>query len=167
MQWNGWSRAIITGAASSTGGFSSYSGLEAHAASNAGGAAGRMATRVLVLDDSEAMLYSLHECIAAFPDLEWVGEAINIGEAFEKCALLRPDVLLIDVSLSHVDLPWITRQVRDAFPRIRVVATVGFEDRSVIEPILEAGAALCLPKGLNVLQFAEAIRTIGTDGASL
>jgi DNA-binding NarL/FixJ family response regulator len=119
------------------------------------------AIRVLVMDDSEAMRYSLHQCIAAFTDLEWVGEASALAEALAKCEQLQPRVVLIDVSLSHVDVADTTRQLRQHFPLLRIIATVGFEDQSIIQPILEAGAELCLPKHASVLKIAESIRQIG------
>jgi len=114
--------------------------------------------RVLVIDDSESMRLSLHRFLSVFEDLEWVGESTNGLDAIEECGRLCPDVVLIDVVLPHVDVAHMTRSIRTRFPQLQVIGTVGFEERTITEPILKAGAVQCVSKNASVFLIADAVR---------
>lgn len=55
--------------------------------------------RVLVVEDSLTIRRRFCDCLAADPELEVVGEAANGKEAIERCRMLRPDVITLDMVL--------------------------------------------------------------------
>ena len=55
--------------------------------------------RVLVVDDEEPARARLASLLAAFPDVEIVGEAVDGPEAIERIAALRPDAVFLDVEM--------------------------------------------------------------------
>jgi DNA-binding NarL/FixJ family response regulator len=114
--------------------------------------------KVLVIDDSESMRLSLHRFLDVFSDLQWVGESTNGLDTIEECERLCPDVVLIDVAIPHVDVPQLTRSIRNRFPHTQVIGAAGFEEQATIDLILEAGAFLCVAKNANISLIADAVR---------
>jgi len=116
--------------------------------------------RVLVIDDSESIRFSLRQVLAAFADLQWVGESQDGHDVLEQCERLRPDAVLMDVALTHVDVPQTVRLIREHFPVTYVIGIAGFEEQSLIAQVLQAGATLYLSKNANVVQIADAVRQV-------
>src|SRR4029079_1635098 len=59
--------------------------------------------RILLADDEELVRTGLRMILRSEPDLEIVGEAVNGEDALRKVSELAPDVLLLDLRMSHVD----------------------------------------------------------------
>jgi len=118
---------------------------------------------VLVVDDAESIRLSFHQLVDAFPDLLWLGESSDGRSVLVDCERLCPDGVLIDVALPHVSVAEITHQIGSRFPQIRVIGLVGFEDNSVTQPILQAGAVSCISKSADVLLIAETVRWAARD----
>jgi len=116
--------------------------------------------RVMVIDDSESVRLSLHQCLAAFADFEWVGESSDGQDTLEQCERLHPDVVLLDVILPHVDVIQMTRLIRERFPRTQVIGISGFEEPIHRDLMLRAGAKRCLPKTAQIWQLAETVRQV-------
>jgi DNA-binding NarL/FixJ family response regulator len=116
--------------------------------------------RVLVIDDSESIQFSLHQVLIAFPDLEWVGESRRGEDALELCEQLHPDVVLLDVGLPHVDVAQITHLIRERFPLTQVIGIAGFEEQTIIKQVLGAGAIRCVSKDADITRIADAVRQV-------
>ena len=114
--------------------------------------------RVLIIDDSESMRLSLHRFLNAFNDMEWVGESSNGLGIITEIERLRPDVVLVDIVIPHVDISELTRTIRTRFPNIQVIGTAGFEDQSIIDKVIQAGAFLCVSKNASIFLWADAVR---------
>ena len=120
--------------------------------------AAQQAIRVLVVDDSESVRTSLHQVLGVFPDLQWVGESRDGGDVLEQCERLQPDVVLLDVTLPHVDVAETIHLIRGRYLHTQVIGITSFEEQTLIDHILRAGAALCLPKNANIRLIAEGVR---------
>src|SRR5438067_1262660 len=87
-----------------------------------------MAIRVLVVDDSAFMRRVVSEAIAAQPDMEVAGVAINGLDALVKVEQLQPDVVTLDVEMPDMDgltalRHLMARYPPTAGPRIRSCST--------------------------------------------
>lgn len=136
--------------------------MDAHISDHSG-----VAIRVLVIDDLESVRVSLHQCVDAFTDLEWVGEASEALEGLELCERLRPHVVLLDASLPHVDIARLTSLIRRCFPETQVIGTTGFEEPAYRDRMLNAGAALFISKQGAILHLAEIVRRAVSRSASI
>ena len=117
---------------------------------------------MLVIDDSEAMRRSLRQVLSAFADLQWVGESSDSHDTLDLCQTLYPDVILLDVGLSHVDVPKLIDSIKVHDPHPKVIGITSFEDPCIIKHILQAGAVLCLSKNTNVVQIADSVRQVAS-----
>lgn len=127
----------------------------------------RARIRVLVVDHSEAMRHSLHQVVSIFTDLQWVGEVRDGESIIPQCERLCPDILLMDVGLPHVDVTQIVCEVRHAFPAMKIIGFVGFEEQILINGILKAGATVCLSKTTNIITIVEVIRRVSQSISSI
>ena len=114
--------------------------------------------RVLVVDDHKVVRMGLRTFIAVNEDLELVGEAGNGEEAVDQCAALHPDVVLMDLKMPVMDGPTAIEHIRARFPEVQIVALTSFDDESLAQRALEAGAIGYLFKDADEDELVSAIR---------
>lgn len=113
-------------------------------------------TKVLLADDHTMLRQSLARSLAE-RGLDVVGEAADGEEAARLALELRPDVVLMDVSMPVLDGVGATRLIHDRAPGIHVVMLTMHADRDVLERALRAGAAGYLVKDCTM---DEVVRTL-------
>jgi NarL family two-component system response regulator LiaR len=114
--------------------------------------------RVLLVDDHAMLRRGLRFFLKGFDDLELVGEASSGQEAMALCAKTEPDVILMDMVMPDLDGAGATRLIREAFPRVQVIALTSFQEEDLIERALQAGAIGFLLKNVSAKDLARAIR---------
>lgn len=114
--------------------------------------------RILVVDDHKVVRNGLRTFISVHDDLELVGEAGNGKEAIEQCAVLTPDVILMDMKMPVMDGPTAIERIREGFPMIQIVALTSFDDEGYAQRALEAGAIGYLFKDVDEDDLMAAIR---------
>ena len=78
--------------------------------------------RILLAEDHETVRQGLRLLIEAQQGMQVVGEAGNGREAIARCAALKPDVVVMDVTMPEVNGLAATREIRAAGPSVAVVA---------------------------------------------
>ena len=134
--------------------------------------------RVLIANHQPIVRYGLCDLIESEPDLHLAGEADDGEDAVRMARQLRPDVVLIDLSMPTVDGISATLMIRAELPDTQVIVTSGLDDDiSTIEAI-RAGAMAYLLKDSPIDELLRTIRgagggqvalpmqTAGPDGAS-
>jgi len=96
--------------------------------------------RILIADDHELMRRGLRALLAARPDWEVCGEAIDGSEAIEKTKLLRPDILLLDITMPIIGGLDVARTVSRDSPATQVLILSQYEESEMRPHALEAGA---------------------------
>jgi DNA-binding NarL/FixJ family response regulator len=114
--------------------------------------------RVLVADDQPAVRVALSEALNEYDGIAVVGAAADAVQALHLVRNLEPDVVLMDIRMPGVDGIAATRAVIDARPRIRVFMLTAYDDASLVNEAMEAGAAGYLVKGTALSDIVEALR---------
>ena len=122
---------------------------------------------VLIAEDHSVVRGGLIELLGVTDDLEVVGTAANGTEAIELARELRPDVVLMDISMPEVDGIRATRAIREAEPEARVVMLTAFSDRDRVVAALDAGAVGYLLKDAQPQEVRDAIRAAARGDAPL
>src|SRR5512135_1719270 len=114
--------------------------------------------RVMVVDDHAVVRSGLKTFLSVIPDLQLVGEAAGGEEAVVRCGLLSPDVVLMDLMMPGMDGVTATRNIREKFPHVKVLALTSFEEDKLVQDALRAGAIGYLMKTVTARELAAAIR---------
>jgi DNA-binding NarL/FixJ family response regulator len=88
-----------------------------------------------------------------------VGEACDGAEAIEQAAELRPDVVLMDVTMPEVDGVEAAAEIRRNQPETKVVMLTMHADSDVLAAAVRAGADGYLVKDCSIEEIADAVRT--------
>lgn len=115
--------------------------------------------RVMLVDDHQMVRNGLGTFLAVYDDLELVGEAKDGEEALILFERTRPDVVLMDLKMPHMDGVEATKALLERAPELRVVALTSFKDDDLVEAALEAGAIGYLLKDVRAEALADAIRS--------
>ncbi len=127
-----------------------------------GGRHNEQVIRVLIADDQELVRTGFRVILEAEGDIEVVAEADNGQEAIRQSALVRPDVVLMDIRMPEVDGLAATEQIlrRPDPPTIVVLTT--FDKNEYVYRALHAGAAGFLLKDAPSSRLVAAVRAAAT-----
>jgi len=96
--------------------------------------------RVLLADDHRMVRQGFRLILMSQEDIEVVGEAGNGREAIELAKTLRPDVLVMDVTMPELNGIEATRRIHEISPLIRVLALSVHRESVYVREIIRAGA---------------------------
>jgi len=103
--------------------------------------------RVLVVDDHKIIREGLAGILDAETDLQVVGEAADGRIAIEMARRLNPHVVVMDLSMPHLNGIEATRVINATLPGIRIIGLSAHEAEDVASRFIRAGAAAFLSKG--------------------
>lgn len=117
--------------------------------------------RVVLADDHAVVRAGLRALIDGVPGLDVVGEAETGEAAVRLAAELRPDVVVIDISMPGLGGTAATERIRRETPDVRVLVLTMHADRGHLTRLLEAGAAGYVLKRAEHDELVRAIRAVG------
>ena len=118
--------------------------------------------RLLLVDDHAVMRAGLANMLNSHPAFEVVGEAGDGKKAIDLYRQLRPDVLLLDVTMPGMDGIATLRLLRAEFPAARVVMLSSSEAEEDIVQSFKAGAYGYITKTARPADLAAAIQAVQT-----
>lgn len=114
--------------------------------------------RVVIVDDHEMVRRGLSDFIRIHKDFSLVGEASDGEEAVTLCKKVKPDVILMDLVMPHLNGVEATKQISCRFPETRIIALSSYDDERLVPAALDAGAISYLHKNVTMAELADAIR---------
>jgi DNA-binding NarL/FixJ family response regulator len=123
--------------------------------------------RIVIADDHAMVRAGLSQLLGSFDDLEVVGTASNGEEAVAAVEATRPDVVLMDLSMPHMDGIEALTVVKQRFPEVRVVVLTTFQEPRQVSAALSAGASGYLVKDVEPEVLVAGIRAAVQGGAPL
>jgi DNA-binding NarL/FixJ family response regulator len=125
------------------------------------------AIRVLVADDQRVVREGLEMLLRLLAGVEVVGTASDGEEAVALAGRLRPDVVLMDLGMPHVDGVEATRRLREHQPAIHVIVLTTYADDRSVVAALRAGARGFLTKDAGADEIAHALRAVMRGEAAI
>lgn len=119
--------------------------------------------RVLLVDDHALVRQGLRAVLGTTTDCEVVGEAATGEEAVALAPALRPDVVVMDLSMPGAGGVEATRRLRTAMPDVRVLVLTTFSDDERVRAALTAGATGYLLKDAAPEDVVAAVRSTARD----
>ena len=119
-----------------------------------------MATRILIADDHPLLRSGLRVLLGADPSLEVVGEAGTGEETLRLAGELRPDVVLLDISMPGESGIETVRRLKAELPALKVLFLTMHEEEGMLLEALNAGGDGYLIKRADEADILQAIRVV-------
>lgn len=116
--------------------------------------------RIFLVDDHAVLREGLRLLIEAQTDMTVVGQAGDGVTAVQQVPTLRPDVVVMDVSLPQMDGGGATERIKQSWPEARVLALTRHQDGAHLRRLLQAGAAGYALKRMAADELIGAIRQV-------
>jgi len=120
--------------------------------------------RVLLADDHTAMREALALLLNAQGDMDVVAEAANGRDACQKARSLKPDVVVLDLSMPEVSGIRAAEILQQDCPRVKVLALTMHEDESYLRELVRMKAAGYVLKRAASEELLRAIREVASGG---
>lgn len=127
---------------------------------------GRMPIRVLLADDHPVVRGGLIALLDTLPGITVIGQVGDGAAALREVALLRPDVIVMDLRMPGMDGVEAIRRIATGHPGTAILVLTMFDEESLITEALAAGARGYLLKGAEQEEIERAIRTVAA-GATI
>lgn len=119
-----------------------------------------MTIRLLLVEDHEVVRTGLRMLLADQSDLIIAGEAGGAAEALRLARHLKPDVVIMDISLPDLSGIEATRRLKQDLPDVAVIALTIHEDEQYFFNMLQAGASGYVPKRAAPQDLIAAVRAV-------
>lgn len=119
--------------------------------------------RILIVDDHPAIREGLSVRISGQTDLEVCGEAADIEDALAKVKQLKPDLVIVDISLASGNGLDLIKQIKSHHAAVRTLVHSMYDDSLYAERSLQAGAQGYVNKREAPDTMLVAIRQVLTD----
>lgn len=124
-------------------------------------------TKVVIADDHTLFRQGIRNLLAHEADIEVVGEASNGNEALSLAESLRPDLILMDVSMPGLSSFEATRQLKRVLPDVKVLFLTMYDDEDYLLESMQAGASGYILKDSPTEQLLSGIRDVQNGGSYL
>lgn len=119
-----------------------------------------MSIGILIADDHGVLRAGLRALLNAEHDLQVLGEAADGQEALAVATELRPDIVLLDLSMPGMNGIEVTRQLKAALPATLVLILTVHEDESLLQEAIRVGASGYIIKRAVESELINAIRAV-------
>lgn len=123
--------------------------------------------RVILADDHAIVRKGIREFLEEDPEIVVIAEGADGGEAVRLVAEHHPDVAVLDIQMPRVTGIEATRQIKAAFPDVRVLILTAYEDDPYIFALLRAGADSYVLKSADPDELVRAVKATAAGGKVL
>jgi two-component system response regulator NreC len=116
--------------------------------------------RILIADDHSVVRAGLKSLLDLEPDIRVIAEVGNGTDAVTYARRLRPDVVIMDLTMPGMDGITATREIVQHVPAVRVLVVTVHPEDELLLPAMSAGAAGYLVKSEADREVATAVRTV-------
>lgn len=116
--------------------------------------------RIILVDDHALLRSGLIAMLEYEDDIEVVGEGSNGHEAIELFERLRPDIMVMDVTMPDMGGIEASRIILDSYPDAKILVMTQHEEKKFIEAILDADISGCIGKRAAGTEFVAALKAV-------
>ena len=113
--------------------------------------------RILIVDDHAILRKAVRRLLESRSEFEVCGEAEDGAQAVEKAAELKPDVVILDISMPKMNGFEAARQIRAFSPHSQIVILSSHKDKQLLEEARNVGAICYVPKSEAERELIDAV----------
>ena len=121
-------------------------------------------TKVLIVDDHRVVIEGIKSALSVSPDLEVIGEALNGHQAIKKSKSLKPDIVIMDISMPDLNGIDATLQIKKLDPRIKIIIFSMYSNREYVIDLFKAGISSYVLKKDPMSDLVSAIKAVERGG---
>jgi len=126
-----------------------------------------MKVTILLADDHAVLRHGVIRLLESADDLEVIGEADNGREAIARARELKPDVVVLDISMPLMNGIAAMREILKSAPATRILVLSMHTDERFAHQALGAGARGYVEKGAELSELLDAIRAVAAGSVYL
>ncbi len=126
-----------------------------------------MSISVLIVEDHPVVRSGIRMLLTEEGDIDVLAEASNGREALTCLETIKPDLLLLDISMPEVNGLEVTQHVREKYPTMPILILTMHEDERYFFQLLRAGATGYIVKGAAPNDLVSAVRAVAAGQAYL
>lgn len=119
-----------------------------------------MGIRIVIADDHNIVREGIKKILDEVPEFEVVGQVEDGRSLLELIPKLKPDIVIMDVTMPDMNGIEATRRIERDFPKIKVIGLSLHSSRRIVKEMLEAGAWGYLIKNSALKELHDAIITV-------
>jgi two-component system, NarL family, nitrate/nitrite response regulator NarL len=120
--------------------------------------------RVLIVDDHAFIRRGVQTILHPFPEWELCGEADNGNDAIRMAEELKPDIIIMDLSMPGLNGIEAARAIRKAQPDVKIVLLTLHESAELVRSAFRAGARGYLLKTDAEQELVKALTVVTGQG---
>ena len=129
---------------------------------------GEKVTKILLCDDHAVVRTGLTMLLNNHPDMEVIGEASEGNECIQKALEIKPDVVIMDLSMPHgKDGLSATVDLKKQMPELAILILTMHDDEEYLFRSIQAGASGCILKSAPHDELISAIQSVASGNAYL
>ncbi len=96
-------------------------------------------TKILIADDHQVIMDGIKHALTDCPEFQVVGEAFDGHQAIEQAEALKPDIVIMDISMPGLNGIESTRQIKKSCPDIRIIVFTMHSNKEFVVDLFRAG----------------------------
>lgn len=116
--------------------------------------------KVFIVDDHPLVRKGVTVCLSRHKDIKIIGETGDAREVVSMANDLRPDVVMMDIGMPHMNGVTVTAQLLRELPQTRVLILSIHENPEYLHQAMEAGAHGYILKGIPCADMISAVQTV-------
>lgn len=114
--------------------------------------------KVLLVDDQQILAEGIKSVLETSKSIKVIGIALDGAQSVEKCAELKPDVVLMDIRMPNMNGVVATKRIKETDDKIKIIILTTFDDSDYILSAINNGASGYLLKDIGSTALIDAVK---------
>jgi two-component system response regulator NreC len=121
-------------------------------------------TKILIADDHRVVIEGIKSALQGHPEFEVVGDAADGLQAVESAKSLRPDIVIMDISMPNLNGIEATKQIKKSNPDTQIVIYTMYSNKEFVIDLFKAGISAYVLKDDPLSDLILALKAVQGGG---
>jgi DNA-binding NarL/FixJ family response regulator len=124
-------------------------------------------TKIVIVDDHRVVVEGIKSTLSGYPEFEVIGEAFTGRQAVREVKRLKPDIVIMDISMPELNGIEATVEIRKFDPHVKVVVFTMYSQKEYIINLFKIGISAYILKGGSLSELIIGIKAVAHGGTYL